>query len=136
MLQAYSNNISLTANAAVPFNNISIDKGNAERLVAPATIQLEQRGVYMVKVDGFGTGAATGTESIQLYVNGVAKTSAQTQFAVAADTVANFSFCTLVQVANNNCNCNCYSSPITLQVMVGDEALTDAYVNIIVTKLC
>ena len=63
MLQAYSSNLTIAANAAYPFNNVTIDKGCGETLSAPASIQLNQRGVYLVEVDGFGTGsaAATGT---------------------------------------------------------------------------
>lgn len=136
MLQAYSSNIDITANSAIPFNNVVIDKGCAENLSAPASIQLNQRGVYLVKVNGFGTGAAAGTETIQLYVNGVSQPQGIDSFTTAATTISNFEFNTLVQVAQNNCNCNCYTNPTVLQVWAGDQALTAAHVNIIVTKLC
>ena len=72
MLQAYSSNLSIAANTAFPFNNAIVDKGRAEVLAAPASIQLNQRGVYFVQVDGYGTGGATGDDTVQLYVNGVA----------------------------------------------------------------
>ena len=136
MLQAYSSNIDIAANSPIPFNNVIVDKGNAERLTAPASIELNQRGVYMVKVNGFGTGAAAGDATIQLYVNGTPQPQAQSQFTVAAGDVFNFDFNTLIQVANNNCNCNCYSAPTVLQVWAGEQALTEGYINIIVTKLC
>ena len=48
----------------------------------------------------------------------------------------NFQFQTLIQVQQNNCNCNCLTSPVVLQIMNGEEALTDGYVNVVVTKLC
>ena len=135
MLQAYSSNLSVAANAAFPFNNVTVDKGSAETLSAPASIQLNQRGVYLVEIDGYATGSDAGTAIIQLNANGVALPQANTSFDVAAATVCNFSFKTLIQVANNNCPCNCVSSPTVLQLVNGEEALTDAHINIIVTKL-
>lgn len=135
MLQAYSSNITIAAGSAIPFNNLIIDKGCAEKLTAPATVEINRRGVFLVKVDGFGTGSAAGTETIQLYVNGVAQPQAQTQFTTAAANVANFEFNTLLQVSENNCQCNCYSSPTVLQVRAEGTDLTDADINIIVTQL-
>jgi hypothetical protein len=38
-----------------PFNNVVLDKGCGETLSAPATIQLNQRGIYLVEMDGFAT---------------------------------------------------------------------------------
>ena len=135
MLQAYSSNITIAAGSAIPFNNLIIDKGCAEKLTAPATVEINRRGVFLVKVDGFGTGSAAGTEIIQLYVNGVAQPQAQTQFTTTAASVANFEFNTLLQVSENNCQCNCDSSPTVLQVRAEGTDLTDADINIIVTQL-
>lgn len=136
MLQAYSSNITITAGSAIPFNNVVISKGCAEKLTAPATVEIERRGVYIVKVDGFGTGSAAGDETIQLYVNGVAQPQAQCQFTTASGSISNFSFNTLVQVSENNCNCNCYTSPTVIQVRAEGDDLTEADANIIVAKLC
>lgn len=135
MLQAYSSNLSVDANAAFPFNNVTVDKGCGETLSAPASIQLNQRGVYLVELDGFATGAAAGVNDIQLYVNGVAYPQAISSVTTAAATVNNFGFKTFIQVASNNCPCNCISSPTVLQVLNGDQALTAAHVNIVVTKI-
>ena len=135
MLQAYSSNLAIDANAAFPFNNVTIDKGCAEKLSAPATIQLNQRGVYLVEVDGFATGAAAGTDTIQLSVNGTIAPQAISSFTTAAATIETFGFKTFIQVSENNCNCNCYSSPTILQVLNGEQALTDAHINIVVTKI-
>ena len=136
MLQAYSSNISFAANTPIPLHNAVITKGCAEKLTAPATIELNKRGVYMVEVDGYATGADAGVASIQLYRDGVAVPYAQSQFNAAAGDVMNFQFQTLIQVQQNNCNCNCLTSPVVLQVMNGDEALTAGYLNVVVTKLC
>lgn len=135
MLQVYSSNLTMAANAAFPFNNVVLDKGCGERLSAPATIQLNQRGVYLVEVNGYATGAAAGDDVIQLYVNGLPVPQAQDSFTAAAATIDNFGFKTFVQVAENNCNCNCFTSPTILQVLNGEQALTDAYINVVVTKI-
>ena len=135
MLQAYSSNLEIAAGAAFPFNNVTVDKGCAETLSAPASIQLNQRGVYLVEVDGFGTGADAGINTVQLNVNGVAQPQAATSFTTAAADVINFGFKTFVQVAENNCPCNCTSSPTVLQLVNGEQDLTEAHINIVVTKI-
>ena len=136
MLQAYSTGIAIDASAAIPFNNVIIDKGCAEKLTAPGTIELDKRGVYLVEVDGYGTGAAAATGTVQLYKNGVALPQAASSFTTAAADISNFGFKTLIQVSESNCNCNCYSSPTVLQVRNGEAALTDGHINVVVTKIC
>lgn len=135
MLQAYSSNLTVAANTAFNFNNVTIDKGCAETLSAPASIQLNQRGVYLVEVDGFATGGTGTTNSVQLYVNGVALPQAVSEFSVTEGDISDFGFKTLLQVSENNCPCNCVSSPTVLQVLNGADALTDAHINIVVTKI-
>lgn len=135
MLQAYSSDLTIAANAAFPFNNVTVDKGCAETLSAPASIQLNQRGVYLVEVDGFATGGAQGTGSTQLVVNGVAQPQAISSYAAAAGDISNFGFKTFVQVTSNNCPCNCVSSPTVLQVVNGEVDLTEAHINVVVTKI-
>ena len=114
MIQAYSSNIAINAGSAFPFDNIVVDKGCAETLSAPASIQLNQRGVYLVEFDGFGTGSDAADVSLQLYVNGVALPQAISTVTTVSGDVANFGFKTFVQVSENNCNCCCYSAPTVL----------------------
>ena len=137
MLQVYSDNLTVDANTVFPFNNVVVDKGCAEALSAPATIQLNQRGVYLVHYDGFATATVGGTISTQLYVNGTAQPAAISEYE-AADVAAagSLQFETCVQVPNNNCNCNMTSSPTTLQFINNGIAIEDAHINIVVTKLC
>jgi hypothetical protein len=136
MLQIYSSNLAVDANTVFPFNNVIIDKGCAENLSAPATIQLNKRGIYLVEMDGFATPDAATEVSVQLMVNGVAQPQAISSFVPAAITDARtFGFKTLVQVQENNCNCNCLSSPTTLQFMNGATALSDAHINVVITKI-
>lgn len=135
MLQVYSSNLSVDANTVFPFNNVVIDKGCSEALSAPATIQLNQRGLYLIEMDGYTSVDAT-TATIQLMVNGVAQPQAITSFTAAETTdVVPFSFKTIVRVTDNNCPCNCLSSPTTLQFMNGAAALTDAHINVLITKI-
>lgn len=123
MLQAYSTDIAVAANTAIPFNNLTLEKGCTARLSSPATIQLNKCGVYMVSVDS-SAGAAT---NVQLYKDGVAQPQAQS-------TGLNPSFVTLVQVDHNNSRC-CCDSPTNLQV-IADTAVTFTNANIVVTKVC
>lgn len=136
MLQVYSDNLSLEANQAFPFNNVVIDKGCAENLSAPATVQLNQRGVYLVEVDGFATPDATTEVTVQLYVNGVAQPQAISTFMGTAVTATEtFGFKTFVRVTENNCQCNCLSSPTILQVMNTETSISDAHINMVITKI-
>lgn len=136
MLQVYSDNLTVAANTVFPFNNEVVDKGCAEALSAPATIQLNKQGVYLVEMDGFATPDATTEVSVQLIVNGIPQPQAISTFMGAAVTgTQTFGFKTFVRVLQNNCNCNCLTSPTTLQFMNGDTALTDAHINVVITKI-
>lgn len=136
MLQVYSDNLAVTANTALAFNNVVIDKGCAENLSAPSTIQLNQRGIYLVEMDGFATPEAATEVTIQLFVNGVAQPQAISKFMPASitDTRA-FGFKTFVRVLENNCQCNCFTSPTTLQFINGNTAISDAHINVVITKI-
>ena len=136
MLQVYSDNLTVAENTVFPFNNVVMDKGCGEALSAPATIQLNKQGVYLVEMDGFATPDAATDVSVQLYVNGVAQPQAITSFVPAAVTdTRTFGFKTFVRVLQNNCNCNCLTAPTTLQFMNGDTALSEAHINVVITKI-
>lgn len=136
MLQIYSDNLAVAANTVFPFNNVILDKGCAENLSAPATVQLNKQGVYLIEMDGFATPDAATEVSIQLYVNGVAQPQAITSFMGTSVTATDtFGFKTFVRVLQNNCNCNCLTSPTTLQFINGDTALSDAHINVVITKI-
>lgn len=128
MLQAYSNNITFADNAAVPLNNIAIQKGCTAVLGAPATIELNKAGVYMVSCD---VAATAGTGTLQMYKNGVAQ-----PFAKAIIDTDSGSFTSLVQVPENNSRCCCISSPTTLQFIYDATAATTGDINVVVTKVC
>ena len=136
MIQAYSNNINVSANTAIPLNNVKIRKGCNESLAAPATIQLNKRGVYVVSVDAYGSAAAPGEISVQLVKNGIPQPSAISQASVAsANSIVAFGFEDLVQVPQDNNAC-CCTSPTELSVVSGDTNITGLHINVVVTKLC
>ena len=136
MLQVYTTNLAVDANTVFPFNNVVVDKGCGEVLSAPATVQLNRRGIYLIEVDGFATPDAATEVSVQLVVNGVAQPQAISSFVPAAVTdTRTFGFKTFVRVLENNCNCNCLTSPTTIQVINGDTALTDAHINMVITQI-
>ena len=138
MIQVYSSNIEVAANAVYPLNNVTLKKGCSVVLSGPSTLQLNQRGIYLIQYDGFAApGADTGTVSTQLYINGVAQPEAISSFeATAIGNSQTMKFESCVQVANNNCNCNLTSSPTILQFFNTGIAVEDAHINVIVTKLC
>lgn len=137
MLQVYSTNIEVPANTPYPLNNVVLDKGCGESLNGLSTIQLNKRGVYLVEVDGFATPDAATLVSTQLYVNGVAQPQALSEFMGTAVTATNnFGFKCFVRVTQDNSNCNCFTSPTILQVMNGATAVSDAHVNVCITKIC
>lgn len=136
MLQIYSTNLAVEANAPFVFNNVVLDKGCGERLNDPSTIALEKRGIYLVEMDGFATSAAVTEVSIQLYVNNMPLPQAITTFVPAAVTdTRTFGFKTFVRILENNCNGNCLTVPTTLQFMNGTTVLTNAHINVVVTKI-
>lgn len=123
MLEAYSTNAAVAANAAIPFNNVVIQKGNTAVLSGAQTIELNKCGVYMVELDG----TASASTTVQMTKNGVAQPQAQS-------TGTTFGFQTLVQVPRSNTSC-CCSSPTLIQ-FTADAAVTLTNVNVVVTKVC
>lgn len=125
MLEAYSTNVTVATNDAVPFNNVTVVKGQTAVLSAPATVQLNKCGVYMISVDA----SASAVSSIGLYKNGTLAPQAQA-------TGTHPSFVTLVQVTENNTCCPC-TMPTVLQVKnIGTASATLTNANIVVTKVC
>lgn len=123
MIQAYSQNISVNAMQAIPFNSVSLKKGCTAEQTGSTTFALNKCGVYEVTC---GVSAAA-SETIQLYKDGVA-----VQEAIRTGTSPNFT--TLVQVSHDNSPCCACDSPVTIQVMsVTAATLADA--SIVITKL-
>lgn len=125
MLEAYSLNVTVPASSAIPFANVTVNKGCTACLNGSSSIELNKCGVYMVSCDA----SSAATTTIQLFKDGVAQPQAQA-------TGVSPSFSTLVQVPQNNSCCPC-SEPTTVQIRNGGTAsatLTNA--NVVVTKIC
>ena len=135
MLQTYSTNIAVAANAACPFNNTIVDKGCSEKVTGAATIQLNRAGVYLVECDGYCAPTAEGLVTFQLTRNGIAQPQAISSFTGTVGTTDTFGFKTFIQCPNNNTNC-CCTSPTTLQVVTGDVAVEGLHINVCVTRIC
>lgn len=136
MLELYSLNIEVDQNSAIPLNNTRISKGNTATHNAPATIQLNKSGVYMIHCDASVTPAAAGTVGIQLAINNVLQLGDSSIATGAAATTTTLGFNALVQVRDNN-TCCCNTSPTTVQLMnISQVDTTFPVVKVIVTKLC
>jgi hypothetical protein len=122
MLEVYSLNTDVAANAVVPFQNVSLQKGCTAELSGVGTIKLNKCGVYMVAVDATTSAVTT----IQLYKDGIAQPQAQS-------TGQSLSFTTLVQVDKNNTACPC--SEATVLRLMNETAATFDNINVTVTKI-
>ena len=124
MLEAYSLNVEVAADTAIPFKNVTLKKGCSVELSGDSSIQLDKCGVYKISCDA----SAAASTTIQLFKDGVAQPQAQS-------TGASLGFSTLVQVPTNNSCCPC-SSPVVIQVLnTGDAAATFTNANIVVEKV-
>lgn len=123
MLETYSLNITVAADAAIPLNNVSFKKGCTATIEGTSSIALNKCGVYMVSMDASSAAAST----VQMYKNGVAQAQAQ-----ATGTTP--SFVTLVSVGENNTCCPC-SAPTVIEFMNTGAEATFTDFNVVVTKV-
>ena len=136
MLELYSLNVSVDANSDIPLNNSNFSKGCTATHSAPATIELNKKGVYRVAVNASVTPAAAGPVGIQLVKNGVLTAPAQSIATGATGSTTALGFETLVQVPFDN-TCCCATSPTNLQ-LVNPTTIASTYsvVDVVVSKLC
>lgn len=135
MLEAYSTNIAVATNSAIPFNNVTIEKGCTAKIESSATITLNKAGVYMIEVDAAGIPTSAGVMSIQLSKDGILQPQAQSAVTGATTDVDNMSFTTLIQVKEDN-TCSCCTSPTIVRVVNTGVPATYNIANICVTKIC
>lgn len=137
MVQVYSDGLTVAAGATIPLNNITYLKGNSAAHTAPATVTLNKRGVYLVKVDAYGIPDAAGTFGVQVAVNGIPRLDAINEATAATGEYGAVSTNCIVTVAQNDCPCNCVSAPTNITLVnPSDVGATDAHYNMIITKLC
>ena len=135
MIELYSTNIGVGENASIPLNNIGIAKGNTAIHSAPATIQLNKSGIYMVACHASVELAAAGTAGIQLAKDNVLAQNAVSIAAAPATSVTALGFETLIQVRDSN-TCCCNTAPTTLQIQNIGGISTFSNINVVVTKVC
>lgn len=137
MLQLYSDGLTVAAGAAIPLNNITFAKGSSATHMAPATVSLNQRGVYLVKVDAYGSVDAVGDFGVQIAVNGTPRLDGINLTTGAVGDLSSVSTQCLVVVAQSDCPCNCTSTATTVQIInPSTVGATGAHYNVIVSKLC
>lgn len=99
MLQAYSANLTSTANQIIPWNTKAIQRGSTATLAADGqTITLNAPGVYEVSVNGYGSTTAAGTFGLQLNGDGAAIVRAASSMTTAQGGVGSASMTTLIAV--------------------------------------
>lgn len=138
MIQLYSDGLTVAAGATIPLNNIVYFKGNSATHSAPATVELNQRGVYLVTVDAYGAPTDEGEFGVQIVVNGIPRVDAiSLETVAAAEDFGAVSTHAIVTVAQSDCPCNCTSAPTTVSLINPTEVeAASAHYNMSVSKLC
>ena len=135
MLEMYSLNVEVAQNGSIPLNNISIAKGTTAVHTAPATIQLNKSGIYMIQFSGSITPTAAGTVSVQLAKDGVLSLGEFSESNGVTTGPSSLAFTSLVQVKDDN-TCACNTSPTTVQLINTGQAGTFSIARVVVTKVC
>ena len=136
MIESYSQNVTVLADSAIPFNSTSIQKGCTSIKSGTTTFELNKCGVYMVSFDVSVIATEIGEISIQLRKDGVLQPQAITEV-TAADTTSihPLSFVTLVQVKDNN-SCKCCDGGVTIEIVNTGVGITASQANVVITKIC
>lgn len=136
MLEAFAVNQTIAADSAVPFDSVSLLKGETVVLSGISTIQLNRCGVYMVNAVVTGTPATAGAVELYMTRNGVEQPQARTYLPAELTNVSvSLPISTLVQVTDNNGNC-CCKAPTMLQFINAGVGLNAANTSVVVTKVC
>ena len=137
MIQVYSKNITVNADASIPFNNVALIKGCSVRQQGTSTLLFNKSGIYELTISATANAETAGDISIQLEKNNVLQPQAiSTVTAADTATLYTLGFSTFVQVPQNNCNCNCSTIPTTVEIMNVGESATFDTIDVIVTKIC
>ena len=132
MLEVYSD-VTVAGGEIFPLQNVKVFKGPVASPGGNA-VNLNCMGVYKVTVDAVATVVTAGIAGIQLYKNGIADASAETQASVTAAGSAAMGFTTYIQVENDATQAP-GSSPDRLQLeSSGVDA--DWHINVCVDRLC
>lgn len=136
-LSANSTNITgLNVPASVPFNNIVSQNGNCScgnNFTGGTNIILNQPGTYRVTFNANITGTVAGVVTFQLLNNNVVVPGALASVTVAAGSVYNAGFSTIIKV---NRSCACQNNTANLQVQLQTTTATLSNANITVQRIC
>lgn len=132
MLEIYSKNVTIAADAPVTLNTVALLKGTSSIPLGASSIQLTKCGVYEVTVSYSVVGSAAGEIITSLRKNGVVEPEATASLTVADVTsILSTSFTTLVQVPeNSNINCPC-SIPTVIDIF--NDGIEATYNTLTVT---
>lgn len=135
MIETYSNNITVPANAAVPMNT-TFRKGTTVTKSGDVSLQLNKCGIYVIDVNATGIASAGGLMTLQLMVNGVAVPNAFASV-TASDTASTHSlaFSTKVQVPTSYNECCPCSGPFAVTLLNAGVETVYSLVDVLVTKL-
>jgi hypothetical protein len=136
MIEAYSQNINVAANAVIPLNTVSVLKGTSTKPLGAGSIELTKCGIYEVTVTCVITGETTDVLGIQLQKDGDLVPQTLAQVTVSdTNSLNTIGFSTLIQVSqNSNINCPC-SIPTTINVVNVGEAATINLIRINVIRI-
>ena len=135
MIEVYSNNVTVSAGATFPLNNVKIIKGSTATLNGNS-IQLNRAGVYSINVALSVEPVTAGEVSVALYKNGLPDAGSGTGFTGVLDTINTASFPVLVQCPQNNDPCCCCTAPTTISIVNTSEVDITGDIIVVVTKVC
>lgn len=136
MLEAYSTNQTILTGGILPFNSTSVAKGCTATLNGVSTIELNKAGVYEVVLNVSGLPSEAGNIAINLMKDNVLQSGNSINIPTVVTTQGvGASMTALIKVTTNN-SCKCNSSPVSLQFINSGVGLTNANLNVVVTKLC
>lgn len=136
MLEAYSTNQTIINGGVLPFNSVSLKKGKTATLNGVSSIELNTSGVYEIILNLSALPTSSGDVVINMAKDGVTQAQSSIDISTVVTTQGvHGTVSTLVQVSKNNGAC-CCSSPTVIQFINNGVGLTNANMNVVVTKLC
>lgn len=136
MIEAYSQNVAVLTNGVIPFNSVSLRKGNTAVLSGVSSIQLNRKGIYKVDFEMIATATAAGDIVVEMTKNGTVQTqTVRTITGATTATSVTVPVSTLVQVSEDN-TCCCDTAPTVIQFLNTGVGITANNIDIVVTKIC
>lgn len=131
MIQAYSTNQTILTNGILPFNSTSLKKGNTTTLNGVSSLMLNSSGVYQITLNLSGLPSTAGDVTVAMTKDGVSQPEVLNIPTVLTTTGVNGSITLLVPVFRT-----CCGQATSIQFVNTGVGLTEANINVVVTKLC